>query len=63
MRCSECEIKGDRHRVREGGMTRTLMGITPGYYDENDNYVPPNDPNKTTIECECSNGHKWQEPI
>lgn len=59
MRCPECEREGKKSKVYVGMSTRTLMGWQP-YYDE-DGKFHNDDPNHTTTEYDCSNGHKWKE--
>jgi hypothetical protein len=61
-KCEQCVSEGKTSSVSEPqyGIT-TLMGIAPGYYDETGNYVPPYNPNRTTYEWSCSQGHRWTE--
>ena len=63
MRCTKCQQLGSRHRVFGAGTTTTLMNVSPGYWDENNNWVQPEDPNITTCQYMCSNGHSWEEVI
>ena len=60
--CEECEREGKKYSVKEPscGMT-TLMGISPGYWDEEGEYHPSHNPNTTTFTYRCSNGHSWTE--
>ncbi len=60
MKCPECAKEGKRSRitVAPGGFC-TLMA-THQWYDEDGNFHF-NDPNKTTRNYSCSNGHKWSE--
>ena len=60
MRCTECLKAEKAHTVTEGMRMRTAMASMPPYWDEHDNYVVPPDPNKTTTEYRCSNGHSWR---
>ena len=59
MKCPECQAEGIRSCVNVGRSMTTLMGWSP-YYDEDGNYHSDN-PNITTTEYSCSNGHKWTE--
>lgn len=64
MRCHYCEDAGKKHRVYKSPFqTTTLMNITPGYWDENNDWVPSNNPNISATEYNCSNGHCWTEDI
>ncbi len=58
--CKKCEAKGKKYSVTDPmyGAT-TCMGITPGYWDEGGGYHQPVNPNITTYEYQCSNGHRW----
>lgn len=57
--CNKCHRNGVKSVVYVGTASRTLMAIN-SYYDEDGNYQH-NDPNKTTIQYTCSNGHNWSE--
>ena len=57
MKCPECVKEGKKSKVFIGTSTRTLMYWQP-HYDE-DGVLHSNDPNKTTTDYSCSNGHKW----
>ena len=58
--CKECEGEGKSYSVTEPQYgTTTLMGITPGYWDEAGEYHEPHNPNRTTTTYQCSNGHSW----
>ena len=59
MRCNQCQEKDDSHNVYEGPKFFTAMARLPGYWDENDNWVLPPDPNYATSKYSCSNGHQW----
>ena len=59
--CEQCEEEGKKYTVTEGMSTTTLMGIIPAYWDEDGNYHQSVNPNKTTTEYYCSNGHKWTQ--
>lgn len=61
MICQKCKDEGLTSRVYIGMSTRTLMGKPPDYYDEQGKLVVAKDPNRTTTEYSCSNGHKWIE--
>ena len=60
--CIECEKENKKYSVTEPttGM-RTLMGIIPAYWDEDGNYHESVDPNHTTYQYQCGNGHTWNE--
>lgn len=60
--CEKCVQKGKKYSVTEplGGFT-TLMGISPGYWNEEGEYIPPYNPNYTTYTYNCSNGHSWNK--
>lgn len=59
MRCPECVEAGQRSKVYVGLSTTTLMYAQP-FYDE-DGRWHHHDPNQTTTEYTCSNGHSWKE--
>lgn len=60
--CPVCAEKGMKSTVQEPMYgVRTLMCPSPGYWDENGNHHYGHDPNYTTYEYECSNGHAWKE--
>ena len=59
MICPQCKKLGKKSRVYCGISTVTCIGFIP-YYDE-DGHYHHNDPNKTTTEYACSNGHHWVE--
>ena len=59
LKCPECVELGKRSTVHPGASTTTLMNYTPGYYDEDGEWVEMPDPNRVTTEYSCSNGHKW----
>lgn len=41
--------------------TTTLIAHSPGYHDEEGIYHSNINPNTTTYEYTCSNGHSWSE--
>lgn len=59
MICPTCKEKDMRSRVYSQGTSSTLLGWSPGYYDEDGNYVENPDPNRHTTTYLCSNGHQW----
>ena len=59
MKCPQCIAENKRSCVYQGMSTTTLMEIAQ-YWDEDGNYVY-HDPNITTTQYSCSNGHKWNE--
>ena len=59
MKCPTCVEEGQRSRVYPGPSMTTLMGVSR-YYDE-DGELVVDDPNITTTEYSCSNGHHWVE--
>ena len=59
MICGQCEREGKKSKVYVGLPTGTLMGWV-SYYDEDGNYVNE-DPNVTTTDYSCSNGHRFQK--
>ena len=59
MKCTTCVSEGRESRVYPGMSTRTLAAWQP-FYDEA-GVLHNDDPNKTTTEYTCSNGHKWKE--
>ena len=61
MRCKACLKEDATHTVTQGWSMRTAVGVMPPYWDENDNYVVPLDPNTTTTIYYCSNGHEWRQ--
>lgn len=63
-KCEECIKEGKKSTVYkpQSGVT-TLMGISPAYYDQDGVYHEAYNPNKTTYEWSCSQGHKWLEII
>lgn len=59
MICEKCKEQGLKSRVYTGcGMT-TLMYCPPFYDEEGKHHT--HDSNTTTIQYECSNGHKWSD--
>lgn len=63
MKCPICIAEGEASCVTLGMSFTTCMGWTTGYYNEKGNWVVNNDPNKTTTEYSCSNGHRWKETV
>ena len=61
MKCPECVKEGKKSRVMPGISTRTCMYAPPGYYNEDGEWVNIPDPNKTTTQYRCSEGHDFQE--
>jgi len=62
--CPECEeqdIDKSEYRVTEGMSTRTLVQPGSPYWNEDGEYIVPDDPNTTTTQYSCSNGHTWKE--
>lgn len=59
VRCPVCVREGKRSKVYPGWTLVTAMGITD-YYDEDGNHIYE-DPNISTTEYGCSNGHGWSE--
>ena len=59
MKCPECQRQGLTSRVYPGMSCTTLM-CDMSYYDENGDFHAHN-PNKTTTDYRCSNGHTWTE--
>ncbi len=59
MFCLECQKEGKKSKLYIGTSLVTCMGFTP-YYDE-DGVYQHNDPNTTTTDYSCSNGHAWTE--
>lgn len=61
--CKECEKKKKKYSVYTGMSSTTLIAIPQPYWNEDGQYVSPRDPNTTTQEYSCSNGHRWSEVI
>jgi len=59
MFCPECEELGLRSSIFTGITITTLMNISE-YWDEDGNYHY-DDPNQSTTEYSCSQGHNWAE--
>jgi hypothetical protein len=60
MKCPVCIETGERSTVHTNGYgLRTLMGFSPGYYDEDGQWVRNRDPNTTTQDYACSRGHTF----
>ena len=58
-KCPECVKLGQKSSISIGLQATTLMGWSEGY-DEDGNYYR-HDPNITSIEYQCSKGHRWTE--
>ena len=62
--CEQCQREGKTSTIYAPQCGRTtLMGIMPAYYDEKGDYHESVNPNYTTFEWSCSNGHKWNEVV
>lgn len=59
MKCPECVASDQKSTVRVGMSYSTCMG-TQTYYDEDGKYHF-HDPNSTSTNYSCSNGHSWSE--
>ena len=58
--CKECEKEGKKYSVVQPLYgTTTLMGSSPGYWDEDGKYHESINPNYTTYTYTCSNGHTF----
>ena len=57
MICPKCQQQGKKSKVYPGYSASTLMGVQ-SYYDESGTYVH-NDPNITTANFSCSEGHNF----
>lgn len=60
MKCPVCVERGEKSTVTPRGSRRTLMGFTPGHYDEEGKWVKHRDPNITTDGYTCSNNHFFE---
>jgi len=58
MKCEQCVEEGTKSRVTDRGSSKTLLGGSPSYYDEEGVYHH-HDPNKITTAYTCSNGHTF----
>lgn len=58
MKCNQCEIESKKSTIQIG-MSFTTAMMWHSYYDENGN-LHNHDPNTTTTEYKCSNGHEWK---
>lgn len=63
MICDKCKSEGKESKIYIGMSTRTLMASPPPYYNEKGDLVTFKDPNHTTTEYSCSNGHSWREVV
>ena len=61
MKCPRC-VEGNKRSFVYVGMSLTTLMATHTYYDE-DGKLHYDNPNKTTTNYSCSEGHKWQETI
>jgi len=61
--CKECEQEGKKYSVYVGMCSTTLIGVDAAHWDENGIYHEPCNPNITTCEFNCSNGHRWSEIV
>lgn len=59
MKCPKCVELGMKSTVQSNGCSTTLLDYSPGYYDQDGNWVGFKDPNTTTCYYTCSNGHKF----
>ena len=59
MICEQCKEEGKKSKVYVGLTKKTTITWIP-YYDEEGRYVNA-DPNVTTTEYACTNGHDFQE--
>lgn len=59
MFCPECQKAGQPSKVYVGISRETCIGVTQ-FYDEGGKWHNHN-PNRTTTEYTCSEGHKWTE--
>jgi len=57
--CSQCKKEGLTSTIQRGWTMTTLMGVSE-YWDENGIYHF-DDPNYSTTEWSCSQGHNWVE--
>ena len=60
MKCPECVKSGLRSRVYIGLSSTTLLNWTP-FYDEDGQLRNVRNPNTTTTDYTCSQGHSWSE--
>lgn len=58
MICPICKREGKKSKVYIRCQTTTCMAY-PAYYDEDGKYIR-DDPNTTTINYHCSNGHSFK---
>ena len=59
MKCEQCEKLRLRSTISSMGGSGTLLGWSPGHYDEDGNWVDHEDPNTYTYYWRCSNGHNF----
>ncbi len=60
MICPTCKEEGEVSTVTPGMTMVTLMGYSPGHYDEAGEWVRHPDPNWRTTPYHCSRGHGFQ---
>lgn len=61
-KCEECEIKGVLdYTVSQGMSTTTLLGWIPVF--DRDGKLLNKNPNKTSTQMFCSNGHQWVHKV
>jgi hypothetical protein len=61
MICPVCKKEGTTSRVVRGHSSSTLVHYE-GYYDEQGKYHS-DDPNTTTTDYKCSNGHRFEVAV
>lgn len=60
MVCPYCKDEGKKSTVTPyGNQVSTLLGYSPGHYDETGEWVRHPDPNYHRRSYECSNGHRY----
>lgn len=55
-----CETENKQYRVYQGVTITTDVAAPAPYWDEEGNYIVSPDPNTSSTEYSCSNGHKWR---
>jgi len=61
MKCKQCITEGKKSTINVPQYgTTTLMMPAPNYYDEDGVLIKGHNPNTTTTEWSCSNGHNWK---
>lgn len=61
MKCPEC-VKNNQKSIMSVGTSMTTLMYSAPFYDEEGRYHSHN-PNTTTTEYSCSNGHRWRESV